>query len=90
MKLDLDILRSRHVLHGMFLGYLLGSPSLSLTSQVNGPSNGLKTVRPGQKSRPECETAALSVRWAPHCRPRLTAQEAASAHHPAQPTLLCP
>ena len=51
MKFDLDLLRSRHVLLGMFLGHVFNTPSLSCTSPTNGPSNGSKTVKTGQKSR---------------------------------------
>ena len=56
--MNLDLLRSRHVLLGMFLGYVFNPPSLSCTSPTNGPSNGSKTVKTGQKSRPECEAGA--------------------------------
>ena len=66
MKFDLDLLRSRHVLLGMFLGYVFSPPSLSCTSPANGPSNGSKTVKTGQKSRPECEAGASHLRRAPH------------------------
>ena len=50
MKFNLDLLRSRHVLLGMILGYVFNTPSLSCTSPTNGPSTGSKTVKTGQKS----------------------------------------
>ena len=83
MKFDLDLLRSRHVLLGMFLGYVLGSPRLSLTFPVNGPSNGSKTGITTFFS-------AQSVRRAPHWCPHLTSEASASAHQPCTATLLCP
>ena len=66
MKFDLDLLRSRHVLLRMFLGYVFSSPSLSCTSPSNGPSNGSKMVKTGQKSRSECEAGASQLRRGPH------------------------
>ena len=46
--MNLDLLRSRHMLLRMFLGCVLSPPSLPLSFPANGPSNGSKT---GQNSR---------------------------------------
>ena len=51
MKFDLDLLRSRHVLLRMFLGYLLSPPSPPFSFPANGPLNGSKTGKTGQNSR---------------------------------------
>ena len=49
--MKLDLLRSRHVLLRMFLGYFLSSPSPPLSFPANGPLNGSKTGHFGFFSR---------------------------------------
>ena len=67
--MNLDLLRSRHVLLGMFLGYVFNPPSLSCTSPTNGPSNGSKTVKTGQNSAQRSGRGLTAQAGASHLRP---------------------